>query len=121
MGRLRRSRVHKSIRDQYRKYRTRNYAKDIDQIHEELKKLDENEAVMSQELDEDLPGGGQFHCVECARHFISAEALGEHKRGKNHKKRVKLLKEQPYTQAEAEAAVGYTTENARIKLMEDVM
>jgi len=54
------------IRDQYRKYRTRNYAKDLDQIHEELKKLDEKEAVMSQELDHDLPGGGQFHCVECA-------------------------------------------------------
>lgn len=37
-------------------------------------------------------------CV--SRHFISPDALIEHVRGKYHKKRLKLLKEEPYTQAE---------------------
>lgn len=30
----------------------------------------------------------------------------QHRKGKNHKRRVRALKEQPYTQKEAEAAVG---------------
>ncbi|RIA83993.1 hypothetical protein C1645_785154, partial [Glomus cerebriforme] len=50
------------------------------------------------------------------KYFVDSEALNRHQRGKNHKKRVKLLKETPYTQAEAEAAVGYSTENSRERL-----
>ncbi|GES88426.1 zinc finger protein 593-like [Rhizophagus clarus] len=109
MGRVGRSRTHKGNRDQYRKYRTRNYAKDLDQIHEDVTKVTENggdETILKlQEWNEDLPG----------RYFINSEALNEHQRSKNHKKRIKLLKETPYTQAEAEAAVGYSTENSRGK------
>ncbi|CAG8665736.1 hypothetical protein C2G38_1982836 [Gigaspora rosea] len=119
MGRLRRSRTHKGIRDQYRKQRTRNYTKDLDQIHKELKELDE-QMVSNQELDPDLPGFGKYPCVACSRYFINQKALDEHNRGKLHKKRIKLLKEVPYTQSEAEAAVGYSTENSRIKAMKDI-
>ncbi|ORY99990.1 hypothetical protein BCR43DRAFT_511133 [Syncephalastrum racemosum] len=105
MGRLRRSRTHHSIRDTYRKYRTRNYTRDLDQIHEDIKP--ENiDKFKNQAVDADLPGLGQNYCVECARHFISQDALNEHIKGKTHKKRVKVLKEQPYTQAEADAAAG---------------
>ncbi|CAG8512881.1 6128_t:CDS:2, partial [Dentiscutata heterogama] len=75
MGRLRRSRTHK------------------DQIHKDLKELDE-QMVQNQESDLDLPGFGKYPCVACA---------------------IKLLKEVPYTQSEAEAAVGYSTEHSRIK------
>ncbi|CAG8486966.1 583_t:CDS:2 [Funneliformis caledonium] len=105
------------IRDHYRKYRTRNYAKDLDQIHEDIKKVKEHgdEILKIQDWNEDLPGLGQFYCIPCARHFINSEAHNEHQRGKNHKKRVKLLKEIPYTQAEAESAVGYSTEHSREK------
>ncbi|POG70304.1 hypothetical protein GLOIN_2v1618384, partial [Rhizophagus irregularis DAOM 181602=DAOM 197198] len=117
MGKVGRSRTHKGNRDKYRKYRTRNYAKDLDQVHEDIKKVTENggdETILKiQEWNEDLPGLGQYYCIPCARYFINSEALNEHQRGKNHKKRVKLLKEVPYTQAEAEAAVGYSTENSR--------
>ncbi|RIA92048.1 hypothetical protein C1645_86773 [Glomus cerebriforme] len=120
MGRYARSRTHKGIRDQYRKYRTRNYAKDLDQIQEDIKKVKENggdETILKpQEWNEDLPGLGQFYCISCAKYFVDSEALNRHQRGKNHKKRVKLLKETPYTQAEAEAAVGYSTENSRERL-----
>ncbi|KAI9484667.1 hypothetical protein BDB00DRAFT_125225 [Zychaea mexicana] len=103
MGRLRRSRTHHGIRDIYRKYRTRNYARDLDQIHDDIKP--ENvDKYKNQALDPDKPGLGQNYCVD--RHFINPDALKEHVRGKTHKKRVKLLKEEPYTQAEADAAAG---------------
>lgn len=38
--------------------------------------------------------------VHCSRHFITEAAFKEHIRGKLHKKRLKQLKEEPYTQAE---------------------
>lgn len=40
MGRLARSRKHRSIRDNQRKFRTRARTKDIDQIHEDLAKVE---------------------------------------------------------------------------------
>ncbi|KAI7850688.1 hypothetical protein BDC45DRAFT_517551 [Circinella umbellata] len=105
MGRLRRSRVHKGIRDTYRKNRTRNYTRDLDQIHDDVKP--ENvEKFKNQPLDPDKPGLGQNYCVECARHFITEDAFKEHIRGKLHKRRLKKLQDEPYTQAEADAAAG---------------
>ncbi|CAG8449083.1 6171_t:CDS:2 [Ambispora leptoticha] len=111
MGRIRRSRTHKGIKDYSKKYRTRKYTKDLDQIHEDLKKSQEktNNEKLNQEqeqqqlphdIDPDLPGLGQHYCIACA---------------------IKLLKEVPYTQAEAEAAVGFTTEHARVRLMDEVV
>lgn len=83
------------------KYRLRRRAKDLDQIVEDL------EAGRRQvEVDEDLPGGGQFQCVECSRFFISPPVLEAHLRSKSHKKRVKELKDKPYTLEEAQAAGG---------------
>ncbi|KAF9423487.1 hypothetical protein BGZ94_008258 [Podila epigama] len=105
MGRLRRSRVHKGIRDIQRKYRTKRYMRDIDQIHADIQP--ENASKFeNRELDPELPGQGQFYCIQCAKHYISQESLAEHQKGKIHKKRVKLLKEAPYSQEEADAAAG---------------
>ncbi|KAI8380813.1 hypothetical protein BD560DRAFT_323812, partial [Blakeslea trispora] len=59
-----------------------------------------------QEIDTDLPGLGQFYCVECARHFISENHLTEHLKSKLHKRRVKKLEDEPYTQEEADRAAG---------------
>ncbi|EOB13303.1 Zinc finger C2H2 protein [Nosema bombycis CQ1] len=56
--------------------------------------------------DEDLPGGGKFYCVECDRFFILEKALETHKKTKQHKKRVKDLKESVHTQKHAEIAAG---------------
>ncbi|KAJ3113488.1 Bud site selection protein 20 [Phlyctochytrium bullatum] len=84
--------------------------KDLDQIHEDLK---QPEKVKPTELDPDLPGLGQHYCMHCARHFTSDAALQAHFLTKLHKKRLKLLKEQPFTQAEAEAAVGLGTDNGK--------
>ncbi|CAO3643062.1 unnamed protein product [Cunninghamella blakesleeana] len=105
MGRLARKRNHKNIRDTYRKYRTRNYTKDLNQIHENLKP-ENSEKLKNQPIDTDKPGLGQHYCVECARDFISDDALNIHLRGKLHKRRVKKLQDEPYTQEEADAAAG---------------
>ncbi len=34
------------------------------------------------ELDDDLPGLGQYYCPPCARHFINADSLSMHSRSK---------------------------------------
>lgn len=58
-------------------------------------------------------GGGNFLCVECARHFISEQTLKEHGKTKVHKRRVKQLKEDPFSQAEAEKAAGLGSDKRR--------
>lgn len=105
MGRLRRKRTHHGIRDNYRKQRTRAYTRDLDQIHNDLKP--ENiDKMKHQEIDTDLPGFGQHYCVECARHFMSDTHYQEHLKSKLHKRRVKKLEDEPYTQEEADRAAG---------------
>ena len=64
MGRLRRKRMHKNIKDQKKKYRTRRRTKDIDQIHTDLEPG--NSVKLSSQNDPDLPGSGQHYCLQCA-------------------------------------------------------
>lgn len=79
--------------------------KDLDQIHEDLKP-EKAAKLLQQEIDYDLPGNGQFYCIECERHFVDEKTRQLHRKTKLHKNRVKTLKEVPYTQAEANAAGG---------------
>jgi bud site selection protein 20 len=92
--------VHKEVK-------MKHYAKDIDQVHIDLIPRNK-EKLQKQPLDEDLPGQGQFYCVECARYFINGSSLSDHLKSKPHKKRLKELKETPYSQEEAERAAGMT-------------
>lgn len=62
-------------------------------------------------------GGGEFLCVECSRHFVSTMDLGKHQKTKIHKRRLKQLKDDPYSQAEAEQAAGLSTDNRRRDLI----
>ena len=39
------------------------------------------------ELDDDLPGQGQFYCTPCARHFTDQQTKATHIRSKLHKRR----------------------------------
>ena len=57
-------------------------------------------------MDEYKPGLGQHYCLTCARYFISDHAITEHFRTKEHKKRMKTVKEIPYSHEEAERAGG---------------
>ena len=67
-------------------------------------------SIKNFEFDEDLPGGGRFYCPQTARHFISAAALAAHMKTKEYKKRVKELKQTPYSQEEADRAAGLMKE-----------
>ncbi|KAI8874047.1 hypothetical protein GQ42DRAFT_87653 [Ramicandelaber brevisporus] len=110
MTRMRRKRTPKADKRFSRALKTKRRIKDLDQVVENLKP--ENvEKLLNREPDPELPGLGLHMCVECDRYLESEHALTEHRRGKEHKKRVKLLKEKPYSQEEAEAAVGLRTNN----------
>ena len=83
----------------------KHYDRDVDQIHVDLKP-ENKEKLEKQPVDEDLPGAGQYYCVECARYFVGDEALAEHRKSKTHKKRLRELKDVPYSQQEAEFCSG---------------
>jgi len=85
-----------------------NRKKDVDQIQDEMKAMQDKQPTIP--YDDELPGGGQFYCVETARHFVDAKALADHKKTKEYKRRLKQLKEEQYTQEVAEAAAGMTKE-----------
>ncbi|KAI9345215.1 hypothetical protein BDR26DRAFT_856544 [Obelidium mucronatum] len=123
MTRMRRKKMHHSIRDVKRSSRTRARVKDLDQIQEDIAKkmaansnsLVTDSAAAAPELDSDLPGLGQFYCIHCAKYFVTQPAMDVHLASKPHKKRVKVLQEPAYTQKDAEAAVGLRTDNTRGK------
>ncbi|NXS35739.1 ZN593 protein, partial [Pomatostomus ruficeps] len=88
-----------------RQLKTKRRRRDLDEIHADLKP--ENAArLLRQEIDPDLPGCAQFYCLHCARYFVDLNSMKEHFRSKVHKKRLKQLREAPYTQEEAERAAG---------------
>ncbi|KAL0208562.1 hypothetical protein P9112_011149 [Eukaryota sp. TZLM1-RC] len=92
---------HKSVT---RRYAGHKRTKDLDQIHTDLKP--ENIVKLVNQEDGDLPGLGKNYCIACARHFISQAHLEAHFKSKPHKKRIKALKDTPYTDLEAQLAAG---------------
>ena len=97
MGQPQRKRKYLSQNKQYAKIRrTRYKTKDLDQIIEDLKPQNMVK-LQNQPLDENLPGLGQHYCLFCARYFIDKNSLDTHFKTKEHKKRLKRTKEEPYT------------------------
>jgi bud site selection protein 20 len=97
MGKCQRRRKNTSKNKQYQKVRkTKHRTRDIDEILVDLmpENLLKNE---KREIDEDLPGLGQFYCVFCSRYFTDNSTLQSHIKTKEHKKRVKRTKDEPYT------------------------
>ena len=105
-------------RSKIKKYKRKTWlcrrAKDTDQLMDEIEKAPKDsatgKAVAKFEYDDELPGGGQFYCMETGKHFADARALADHKKSRYYKRRVKELKEEKYTQASAEWAAGMTKE-----------
>ena len=126
MGIYRRSRTHKGIKDLSKKCRLRRLTKDLDQIEQDLIPGNKDR-LLKEVISEDLPGGGQFLCVECSRHFIDADTLEAHKSTKIHKKRLKCLAEGAYTIEEANAAGGsgssefYTKKVEKMRGLQEVL
>jgi bud site selection protein 20 len=90
---------------QYKKgHATKSRSKDLDQIQDEIQ-LD-LQGRLAKPFDADLPGMGQYRCMECARFFINERTLEEHRRSKFHKKMSRRVLDPIYTQGEAEQAAG---------------
>ena len=88
---------------------TKRRRRDVEQVFDDMTKKEQLETA--QPFDDDLPGCGQFYCVETARYFVDQKALDDHKKSRAYKRRVKELKEEtPFTQKDAEAAAGMTAE-----------
>ncbi|KAF7242376.1 hypothetical protein EYD10_11209 [Varanus komodoensis] len=88
-----------------RQWKAKRRRRDLDQIHQDM--LPENSSkLLRQEPDPDMPGSAQHYCLHCARYFIDLKSMKDHFRSKVHKKRLKQLSEEPYTQEEAERAAG---------------
>ena len=111
-------------------HRTRNYGRDVDQIHGDLSEKQKT-ILKNTVVDEDKPGLGVWYCLECARWFIDEATLTKHKSTKIHKRRycslcaqlmyrLKQLDQGIYTQKDAEAAIGLTTDRGPVAEKMDV-
>jgi bud site selection protein 20 len=67
-------------------HRTRNYGRDVDQIHADLSEKQKT-MLKNTVVDEDKPGLGLHYCIECARWFVDENTLEKHKSTKIHKRR----------------------------------
>jgi bud site selection protein 20 len=110
-----------AIRGSDSKKKTRRHTRDIDQIHADLHDKRHLEQFHETQVPEELPAFGDFYCVECAKFYESEANYKSHQKSKPHKRRVKALKEEPYSQKEAEAAAGYGTALAKKTDVEDSM
>ncbi|ETI25055.1 hypothetical protein G647_04425 [Cladophialophora carrionii CBS 160.54] len=99
-----------------RRIKTKRRTRDLDQVKADLKSPRHLRLHQSTKASEDLPGLGAFYCIECAKYFSDSHNLNEHRRGKNHKRRVRMLKEEAHTQKVAEAAVGLGADDRRARL-----
>ncbi|KAL2024759.1 hypothetical protein VTK56DRAFT_5580 [Thermocarpiscus australiensis] len=97
------------------KTKTRRRTRDLDQIQADLLSPKHLEQYKQTKAAEDLPGLGRHYCVECAKWFETETSLVVHRKGKPHKRRLKQLREGPYTHEEAAAAVGFRTDNGSEK------
>lgn len=92
MGRVRNNRRKTSKSKEYKKaFKTDNRARDVDQIQEDLMKEKEKGAKMAFEVDDDLPGLGQFYCTPCGRHFFDQASLTSHADSRGHVRRYEVM------------------------------
>lgn len=66
--------------------KTRRRLRDIDQICEDIKSPKHLADHKSTKDAEDLPGLGEFYCVQCAKWFESEHAITTHRKGSTHKR-----------------------------------
>ncbi|KAJ5935005.1 Zinc finger protein bud20 [Penicillium verhagenii] len=96
-----------------RKVKNKRRTRDYDQVIADTKSPRHLEIYKESKDVEDLPGLGQHFCIECSKWFESEYNMKAHTKGKNHKRRLRILKEEPHSQKIAEAVVGLGVENFR--------
>jgi hypothetical protein len=87
----------------------KNRSRDLDRIQDDLKAMAAGKPaphVREGVEAADLPGGGASYCAPCARHFVDDRALALHAKTKDHRKQLRRVAEEQYTQAEADAGAG---------------
>ena len=62
--------------------------RDLDQVHADLRSSKHLAQHKAAKPAEDLPGLGRHYCVECAKWFEGENSLVQHRKGKNHKRRL---------------------------------
>ena len=93
-----------------KRHKTKRRERDIDLIYNEISSKESIARLKNQPLDDTKPGLGQYYCVECAKYFESQLTLNIHGKGKVHKRRVKELRQRPYSPLESQAAAGYNVQ-----------
>ncbi|GAM36603.1 C2H2 finger domain protein [Talaromyces pinophilus] len=96
-----------------RRLKTKRRTRDYDQIRQDLTSRKHLQDFKDTKDAEDLPGLGQHYCVECAKWFETEHNLVAHRKGKNHKRRLRILKEDVHTHKTAEQAVGLGVDNGK--------
>lgn len=109
-----------AIRGKDSKKKTRRHARDLDQVHADVASKKHLQQYIDTKAPEDLPGFGQWYCIECSKWYESEMNFVKHEKGKPHKRRVRQLKEEPYSQKEAEAAIGLTTDSGKRDVEEEM-
>ncbi|XP_053948057.1 zinc finger protein 593 homolog [Anastrepha ludens] len=99
-----RKKMHSGDTHLRRRWRVRSRRRDLDQIDDDLRT--KSAELINQAVNLDEPGFAQFYCVHCAKYFIDDHAMQAHFRTKVHKRRMKALELEPYTEEEAERAAG---------------
>lgn len=89
-----------------RRIKTKRLTRGLDQVKADLANPRHLKNYHSTKAAEDLPGLGEFYCIECAKWFEGEHNLAGHRKGKNHKRRVKELKVEAHSQEMADRAVG---------------
>jgi hypothetical protein len=84
--------------------------RDLDQVQDDLAKEERDGKKLAFELDDDLPGLGQYYCTPCARHFDNQVTLDCHIATKQHKRRLRETRQEKYTQDTADMGAGKTKE-----------
>merc|ERR1712038_234589 len=95
----------KETKNKHNHLKTKHRTKDLDEIQNDMK--DGNaDRLLNQEIDHDVAGSAQYYCLHCARYFVSDIAMKDHFKTKGHKRRLKALETDAYTQEEADRAAG---------------
>jgi Zinc-finger double-stranded RNA-binding len=64
--------------------------RDLDQVKGDIASSKHLAGYRSTKAAEDLPGLGEWYCIECAKWFEGEHNLLAHRKGKNHKRRLVL-------------------------------
>ena len=108
MTRSRNHRARATKKKDYKKsHCTARRRRDLDQVQDDVEKVVvAGVDNLEFEVDDDLPGLGQFYCLHCAKHFADQVTLDNHKKSRPHKRRLKDVAQPKYTQEEAERGAG---------------